>query len=174
VGEQERNDIQAVEQVFPEASPLHLPAQLFVAAARMRTSTDRVLLATHPFEFPGLQHPQKLDLRGQGNFPHFIQEDGAAVGLLKAADFLAQGPGEGPFLMAEEFAFQQGGRVGGTVDDHKGSLLAVAQAVNGPGHQLLAGAAFSLDEHGGVGWGHILMSLHNLHLGVLPTISPKP
>ena len=70
--------------------------------------------------------------------------------------------------MAEELAFEQRAWVGRAVDHHEGFLPAGAVLVDGPGNQLLAGAALPLDEHGGVGRGHVLDQLvDDLHLGIL-------
>ncbi len=55
--------------------------------------------------------------------------------------------------MTEELAFEQRLRKGGAVDRHEGLVAARAVAVDGLGHELLAGAALPQDEHGGVGPG---------------------
>ena len=58
--------------------------------------------------------------------------------------------------------------IGRAVDHHEGLLPAGAVLVDGPGDQLLAGAALPLDEHGGIGRRHVLDQLvDDLHLGVL-------
>ena len=51
--------------------------------------------------------------------------------------------------MAEQFAFQEVARDGRAVDrDHGVIFTAAALVVDGPGGELLAGAAFALDQHG--------------------------
>ena len=52
--------------------------------------------------------------------------------------------------VAEELAFQQGFRQGRAVDGHERIRGAATQVVDGPCQQLLAGAAFSQDQHRGI------------------------
>ncbi len=49
--------------------------------------------------------------------------------------------------MAEELAFKQPGRNGGTVELHEGMRASGAHVVNRGGDELLAGAGFAIDEH---------------------------
>ena len=66
--------------------------------------------------------------------------------------------------MAEQLAFEEVFRDGGAVDGHEGLLVATAVVVDGAGDDLLAGAAFPRDEHGGVGVGDLPDELeHGLH-----------
>jgi hypothetical protein len=85
----------------------------------------------------------------QGQFAHFIEHQGAAIGLLEAALLHGRGPGEGALLVAEQFGFQQVLGDGGAVDGHEGAVPARAGAMDELGQQFLAGAALGLDEDGG-------------------------
>ncbi len=71
----------------------------------------------------------------------------------EAAFALGNGVGERAFLMSEEFALDEGLGDGGAVELDEGRAGARALAVERPGHKFLAGAAFALDQHGGVGAG---------------------
>ena len=75
------------------------------------------------------------------------------VGGLELADLLVGRPGEGALLVAEQLAFQQRLGDGGAVQADERAFLARAGVVDGAGDQLLAGAAFAADQHGGVGGG---------------------
>ena len=60
------------------------------------------------------------------------------AGQLEAADPLADRPGEGAALVAEELAFEQPGGNRGTVQLDEGLVAPGAEGVDGAGHQLLA------------------------------------
>ena len=61
------------------------------------------------------------------------------------------GPGEGPFAMAEQFAFDQIFRQCAAVDRHERHFGPQALIVHRPGDQFLARAGFAEDQHGRVG-----------------------
>ncbi len=123
-------------------------------------------MPAHARERAVLQEPEQLGLERAAHVGNLIQENRAAVGLFDAAGLLPVGAGEGAFFVAEEFAFQEGLGNGGAIDAHIVGLVAAAQAVQGAGHQLLAGAAFSEDQDPGFRGGHGLNELAQLaHLG---------
>ncbi len=69
--------------------------------------------------------------------------------------------------MTEQFAFQEGGRVGRTIYDHKGLILAPTLPVNGACHQFFAGTALSRYKYGGIGGGDVVNQLvDQLHLRI--------
>ena len=100
-----------------------------------------------------------LGLRRQAHVAYFVEEDGAAVGLLKLADALLDCRGESPFLVAEEFAFDEFGRDGGAVHLHEGRIGAVALLVQQVRHHLLARAVRAGDEHPRFGGCHAVDEL---------------
>jgi hypothetical protein len=79
---------------------------------------------------------------------------GAAMGRLEAADRLRDSSGESALFVSEEFAFQEGGRNGCTVQLHEGPIAAAAPGVNGPRDEFFACAGFTLDDNCGVGSCH--------------------
>ena len=83
-----------------------------------------------------------------------VQEDGRAIRELEASDLPGQSAGEGAFLMAEEFAFDEAGRDRGAIYLHQHAIFSSAEIVNGPRDQFLAGASFAGDQHGRVGRRH--------------------
>ena len=90
----------------------------------------------------GFQDAQEIDLHLHGDVAHFIEKEGPGVGHFQPAFLGEFGVGERASLMAEEFALQEMFREGPTVDGNKRTVAARAPGVNGPGHQLFAGAGF--------------------------------
>ena len=68
-----------------------------------------------------LDGAQQLDLHGQGQLGHFVQEQGATAGRLEQAGFVGVGTGKAAFLVAEEFACVQFGGGGAAIDRHEGA-----------------------------------------------------
>src|SRR5439155_271116 len=76
-------------------------------------------------------YAQQFHLRARIDLCHLIQKNGAAVGLLEPADAALMRSGECPFLVPEQFAFEQLRRERGAMHNHKLRLVAPAQIVNG-------------------------------------------
>ena len=106
------------------------------------------LVAPDALERLLLEHAQHLGLGGRRHVADLVQEQRAPRALLELADAAAVGPGEGALLVAEQLALQQVLRDGGAVEGQERRLGARAVLVDRPGHQLLAGAALSGDQHG--------------------------
>ena len=102
---------------------------------------------TQGAELAAFQHPQQFRLQGHGHVADFIQEQGAAVGPGQQAFLGLVRPGEGTLGVAEQFAFQQAVRDGGTVDHHHGAVGPVRHVVDPPGNDVFATAGFALDQH---------------------------
>src|SRR5262245_35192542 len=106
--------------------------------------------ASQPFELLFLEHAEQLDLKLQRNFSHLVQEKSPPVGQLKPANLRRNGPCEGALFMSEEFAFEESGWNGRTVELDKSPLATVAEIVKRPRHELLSAACFTQNQHGGV------------------------
>src|SRR3546814_11643026 len=63
--------------------------------------------AADPLDHALLQETQQLDLQGQRNVAHLVQEQGAALGELDLALGGLDRTGEGALLIAEQLGFQQ-------------------------------------------------------------------
>ena len=100
----------------------------------------------------GLEHAQELDLQVEGEFPYFVEEEGAVVGRADEARFVARGAREGTLGVAEEFAFQQVFGDGAAVDRYEGALAA-AVVVDGARDQILAAARLAVDDDVCIGFG---------------------
>ena len=143
-GQAQGDDIQAVEQVFPESSVLHLLLQIPVGGRHDAHVHGDGGGAADAADLPFLEHAQELGLHLRGQLAHVVEEQGAAIGLLEPALVAAAGVGEGARLVAEEFVLHQARGQGGAVQGDEWTLPAPAEVVQGAHHQLLAGAALSL------------------------------
>jgi len=113
-------------------------------------------------------------LERQGNFAHFIQEQGPAIRRLEASGPVPNGAREGPFNVAKELAFIKVPRHRSAVNPDQGAVAAPALTVQLARHQLFAGAGLTEDQDGGVGWRHHLdLAQQPLHRRVLPNDVPE-
>ena len=99
-----------------------------------------------------------------------VQEDGAAVGLLKFSLLIPDGPGESPPHVPEELALQQGLRQGAATDLAKGPFPPGGVVMDVSGQHGFAGAGLPGDEDRGHGIGDGVDQLQELiHLPVADT-----
>src|SRR5262249_42329672 len=80
-----------------------------------------------------------------------VEERGPAGTLLELANTLAVGPGEGPLLVTEQLALEEGVRNRRAVDRQERLVCALGMLINSAGHEFLAGAGLAENEDGGVG-----------------------
>ena len=152
IGQDDREDIQAIVKVFAEFSFCH---QLFQIPGSGGDNSDiamQFLVRADSGERPFLQEAQEFDLDGQGEVSDFIEEQGSAIGGLGAADSACHGTGERTFFMTEDFGFQQIFGKGRAVESDKGAFVSIGESLNGGSHQFLSGSGGSADQDGGIGW----------------------
>ena len=143
----DRINVQAVVQVFAEFSCFD---QL---ANRSTTSRDHThidfahAVAADWAKFAFLQRPHELGLHIDGQAGDFVHEKRAAVGLGKQTLAIGGRAGEGALDVPEQFAFDQIGRNGATVDGHKRLVAARAEHVDGASQFLFASAALAFQQH---------------------------
>ena len=147
----QRQHVQAVVKVFAKAAGHDLGLQVAVRRGHHPHIDRHRPGRAHRLDTALLQHAQQLDLHVHRHVADFIEEQGAAVGQLETADAVGMGPGEGALAVAEQLALQQFLGDGATVDRHEQAALALRTVVQAARHQLLAGAAFAGDQHGGAG-----------------------
>ena len=146
----DRQHVQAVEEVLPEAAGGGQGLQVLIGGGDDADIAMNRGVAPDALELLFLQQPQQFRLRARRHIAHLVHEDRAAVGLLEFADAPPVGARESAALVAEQFAFQQRFRDGGAVDRQERGLAAAAVLVDRPGHQFLAGPALAEDQHGHV------------------------
>ena len=106
-------------------------------------------------EFSRLQDTQQAHLRRQRELCDFVEENGAAVGLLEVPFAGVRGACEGPFLMAKEFRVDGAFRDGAAVDGHVRTVLSRTELMDDARHGLLSGAAFPEHKNADVRGGHL-------------------
>ena len=163
--------VDAVIEVLAELAFGHQLGQVLVGGEDEARAQGDELVRAQAAELHLLQNAQQLDLGEEAEVADFVEEERAVGGLLEVAFAGADRTGEGAFLVAEELGFDQGLGNGAAGDGDERLLGARAEVVNGAGDQLLAGAAFAGDEHGGIEIGDAADELVNaLHAGLEPMI----
>jgi hypothetical protein len=94
-----------------------------------------------------LKHPEKLRLKLQFHFRHFIQEDRAVVRLLENSQMTIDGTGERATFVSEQLALYKSFPQCRTVDWNV-STLAIGMAVNLGGDNILTYAGLANDQNG--------------------------
>ena len=97
-----------------------------------------------------LQHAQQLHLNRHRQIADFVEEQGAAISFLEPAGLGAQGAGERAFFVTEQFGFHQRFGKRSAIDGDERTMTAMAQVMNMPRHQFLAGAGLADDQHAGL------------------------
>ncbi len=113
------------------------------------------LLAADPADLSLLEHAEQVDLRLGGHLADLVEEERAPLRHLEPAGLLTKGAAESPLLVSEQLALDERFRHRADVDGDERAVASRAQAVDGPGDQLLARAALSLDEDHEVGVGDL-------------------
>src|SRR5262249_16318263 len=106
----------------------------------------KFLFTAQPPDSTVFQNPEEFRLQLKRHLSDFIQEQRAAICQFKAARTRSDGSGEGAFLMAEDFAFDESFRNCGGVDGNEWTICALAEAVNRSGREFFAGPALASDD----------------------------
>ncbi len=156
------DDIQAVVEIFPEATCRHRLLEILVGRSQHPHVDLHGGAAADPGELTVLEHVEQLALERGVQVPDLIEKDGSAIRGLELADLELVGAGEGPALMAEQLALEELARHRGTVDLDEGARLAHRRVVDRPGDDVLSGTRLAADEHGDVDAGGLLDDLPHL------------
>ena len=166
-GDLQGDHVEAVVEILAEEALGDALAQVAVGGGEDAHVDLEGLVAAHALEGALLEEAEQLDLGGQRDLAHLVEEDGAAGGQLEAPLAAGDGAGERALLVAEELALQQGLAERRAVEAHQRRLGAGAGAVDHLGDQLLAGAGLALDEDAGAARRHLLDHPQQLdHAGV--------
>ena len=117
-----------------------------LVAARMRTSTLIVCVPPRRMNSFSCMTRRSLAWVSRLMRGDLVEEDGPLVGRLEEPFLQGHGAGEGALDVAEQVALEQVGRQGAAVDGDERGLGPVRVHVDGPGDELLAGAALALEE----------------------------
>ena len=141
------DDRQAEEEVLAEVAKVHLLAQVGVGGCHdAGVELDELVAAKGRNGAVGEGAEQGL-LDAQGGCAYLVEHEGAAFGCQKGPLAGLLGLGEGPLDVAEERVHEQAFVQGAAVDGDEGAVLEPRLLVDGPAHQLLAGAGLAHDEH---------------------------
>ena len=139
--------MQAVVQIFAEASFFHQLAQIHVGGGDDAHIHFDHFHPAEAHELAFLHHAQQLGLRLEGNVADFVEEDAPFVGQVEEAFLRVHRPGECAFYVPEQRGFEKIGRQVAGVHGHERAIFALRVRVNGACHQLFARAALTLDEN---------------------------
>ena len=165
----DREDVQPVIQIIPEPALGDLLRQIPARRGKDSHIYFPGTGAPQPLEFPFLNDTQQLCLQFQGQFADLVQEDRSLVGYFEPSHLQRMGPGEGPFLPAEEFAFDQVGRKGGAIHRDERPVLSQTPAMNGMGNHSLARPSLPQNKDRSVGACNLIHPEHDIPKGVALT-----
>ena len=104
-------------------------------------------VAAKRLEGPLAKHPHQLALDPRRELCNLVEKERAAVRRLELSVAPLDRPRKGPPLVSKELSLDQVVGQRATIDDHEGLRTSRALVVNQPRDDLLAGAAFSRDQH---------------------------
>jgi hypothetical protein len=142
------DDIQAIEQIFPEFSFGNQSFQVLMSGGDQTNIHLNGSGTADRLERPFLQHAQELDLGVERNIADFIEKQRPSVGGLKTSDFIAVSSGERPLDVSEQLAFEQSGCESAAVNADQRSIAAGAVLVNGLCQQFLARSTLAANQDG--------------------------
>src|SRR5215813_2014263 len=158
--------VQPVKQIFTKGALRHCLFQEFVCGSENANVNRDVALATQTRELSILQDMQELCLQRRMHFADFVQKQGAVVGLIEFAQLLPIRTGKRAGFVSKQFALEQLMWDSRAVYFDKRLFPAERLTIDHPGDNFFAGPAFSSDQDGGAGVGHLLNRvLDLLHAG---------
>ena len=150
-GNPDWEDIQPVKKIGTDFLLLQQSAKVPIGCGDQARVGGEGTRTSQALKLALLQDAQQLGLELERNLPNLIQEDGSAIGQLKAADPLRDGAGEGASLVSKEFTFQQSGRDGGAIQFHERTRMPGAQVMQSAGNQFLSRPGLAINKDGGIG-----------------------
>src|SRR5581483_4942737 len=142
----EQDHVQAIVEVLAQDAFLE---GLLQVAVRCRDDADvdrDRRRRAEALDLPLLERAEELRLEARVHLADLVEKEGAAVGLLEAADPPAVGARERALLVTEELRLEERLRHGGAVHLDERPARPLALRVDRVGDDLLAGAALALDE----------------------------
>ncbi len=98
---------QPVQQIRSEPPGCRQTRQIFIGRSNDPHVGVQRIRAADPLKLPVLDHSEDLLLHAQRHRAQLVQNQSAAVGLLKSANVGAHCAGEGSCLVAEQFRLQE-------------------------------------------------------------------
>ncbi len=161
------NHRQPIIEIFAKVLFPDLGAQVAVGRSDHPDVDFFVRVRSHFAHRALVEYAQQRRLQIERHLADLVEEDGAAVSLGEGSSAIGDSARERAFDVSEKGALDQLARHRAAVEYDKRPVAARGVIVNLLGDQLLAGAGLALDQHRGVGVGHILEQIEHLpHLGV--------
>src|SRR6266849_3787817 len=151
--------VDAIEQIGAEGAVLDLLFQFAVGCANHPDFDFLVLLRPNPTELAILQQLQELRLQSEVKLGNLVQKQRPAMCHLYAARLGAIGARKCAFLIAEQFALQQGARNGWTIHFYPRPHLPRGCRMDHARDDVLTRAALSLNQYRNVGAGQSRQAL---------------
>jgi hypothetical protein len=138
---------QAVEEILAIEALNHRLTKVPVRRSDDPNVDAPQLARPYPEHFALLERPENLRLMLESHVPHLVEEERAAMCLLKEPGPRLVRPCEGAALVAEQLRLQElpGDRC--AVHSDERTRRALALFMDPPGQKLLARAALTIDEH---------------------------
>src|SRR5208282_4940908 len=149
--QQDGEDIQTIVEVAAKFASIRHLCQIPIGCSHQSHVHLVSPGAAQALEFLFLQYAEQFGLQCRWNITHLVEEERTLVSQLETANFLRDGSGERALLVAEELTFQQIQWNGSTIQSHKRPPGSRADVVDRVCDEFLAGAGFSLDQHGRTG-----------------------
>src|SRR5579871_2228531 len=153
-GEVDGHCVDAEEEVKAKSAVFDLAAEVGVGGRDEASGDGTGLVATDADEGAILQNLEELGLDAEIEAAYLVEEEGAHVRLLDAAEFGAHRAGKRSLFIAEKLGFEQGVRDGRTTHFDKRAACTHREGMQQADSWLFAGAAFSLNKNGNVCLGH--------------------
>lgn len=146
--EENLNDLDPVVKIGAKGPLFDCSLQIFVGRGDDAGIDRGLSRASQPHDDLSLEEPEKLRLGGRAQFADLVEKKGPLIGLFDLSFLGGLSPGEGPFFMSEQLAFDQIEWDGGAVDGDERLVSSRACLVDRPGDQLLSGPMLSPDQDG--------------------------
>src|SRR5438445_9713194 len=157
-----RDDRQPIIKIFAERPVPKLRLQRFVRRAHHAHIYWRALVITDPPDLALLQNAQQLCLQRRGHRVYLIEKNRAEIRLFEQATLIRHRTGKCALFVTKQLRLQQVLRQRAAIDRDEGMMLPVAVEMQTARDQLLASAAFSLDQNGAVSIGDFIDEIVNL------------
>jgi hypothetical protein len=149
--DRERDDGEPEEEILAERLLRHGGGEIPVAGRHDPDIHGDRRRAPDALELALLQDSQQLRLHRGRRFPYLVEKERPAIRHLDLPHAGRAGSRIGALLVAEKFVLQERLGYRGAVDGDEGAVAPRRQLVERAGEQLLAGAAFALQQNGGRG-----------------------
>jgi len=152
----DRDDVEPVVEVLAEMPGLDHRRQVAIGRRDQPHVDPQRSRAAQALELVLLQDAQDLRLRARAHVADLVEEQGAAVRLLEAADPLFVSAGERTLFVTEQFGLEQVLLQRRAIHFHEVPRRAQRVVMDGAGNQLLTSAGFAANQHGRVALRHFL------------------